>query len=173
MTSNVVVRRLLPADAGPFQQLRLRGLQECPGAFASSHAEEVGTDGATIAQRLAPKADGGVFGAFDGARLVGLVGMQREGMAKLRHKAFLWGMYVAPEARRTGAGRALVAHALAYARDDLGVRQVNLGVNTSNHAAIALYRSAGFEVYGTERESLVVDGRPVDEHHMVCRVAAA
>lgn len=100
----------------------------------------------------AHKPDGAVFGWFAGSVLQGVVGVQRERSAKLAHKAFVWGMYVVPEARRAGAGRKLHEHAFGYVRSELGVRQVNLGVNTQNQAAFALYRRVGFEVYGTERE---------------------
>ncbi|MBL8520868.1 MAG: GNAT family N-acetyltransferase [Betaproteobacteria bacterium] len=169
----MTVRRLLPSDAEQFQSVRLCGLQECPSAFASSHEEEVGTPLEVVAQRLAHKPDGAIFGWFAGPALRGVVGVQREGMSKLAHKAYIWGMYVAPDARRSGVGQELLVHALAYARDELGVRQVNLGVNTQNAAAISLYRRVGFEVYGTEREFLLVDGVLHDEHHMVCQVRSA
>lgn len=166
----LAIRRLLPDDASEFLSLRLRGLLECPEAFSSSHAEEVDTDLGVIAQRLAPKADGAVFGQLAGSRLVGLIGVQREMRHKLMHKAFIWGMYVAPEHRRKGAGRALVATALRHATHEIGVRVVQLGVNTRNEAAIALYREMGFETYGTEREFLMLDGLPHDQHLMSYRV---
>ncbi len=161
------VRRLSPSDAEQFQALRLRGLQECPTAFASSYEEEVDTPLPVVAERLAPRPDGALFGWFEGVTLVGVVGVQREGMAKLAHRAMVWGMYVAPEARRGGVGRHLVVHALEYAARDLGVRQVHLGVTTENVAALTLYRGVGFEVYGTERGYLLIDGVLHDEHLMV------
>lgn len=166
----MTVRRLIPADAEQFQAVRLRGLRDHPSAFASSHAEEASTPLAVVAERLAHKPDGAIFGWFAGPALQGVVGIRREGMAKLAHKAYIWGMYVVPEARKAGAGRSLLMHALEYASAELGVRQVNLGVNTRNEAAIALYRRVGFEVYGTEREFLLVDGVLYDEHHMVRRL---
>ena len=166
----MTVRRLIPADAEQFQAVRLRGLREHPSAFASSHDEEVSRPLAVVAERLAHKPDGAIFGWFVGSALQGVVGVRREEMAKLAHKAYIWGMYVVPEARRAGAGQELLVHALGYARATLGVRQVNLGVNTRNEAAIALYRRVGFEIYGTEREFLLVDGVLHDEYHMVCRV---
>lgn len=43
---------------------------------------------------------------------------------------------------------------------------MNLGVNTRNTAALALYRSFGFEIFGTEREYMFVDGEFHDEHRM-------
>lgn len=160
-------------DAEPFRALRLRGLLECPAAFASSYAEEQGDTVEVVARRLSPKCDSSIFGAFHGGALVGVVGIQRESMLKLAHKAFIWGMYVAPEVRHTGIGAALVARALQYATSELRVRQVNLGVNTANTAALALYRKLGFKEYGHERGFLLVDGVLYDEFHMVINVASA
>jgi ribosomal protein S18 acetylase RimI-like enzyme len=167
------IRTLSPQDVEAFRALRLRGLLECPTAFASSYAEEQGDTEAVLAQRLSPRSDGSVLGAFQGHTLVGMVGIQRERMAKLAHKAFIWGMYVTPETRRRGIGAALMERALQYATAELRVRQVNLGVNTKNTAALALYRKLGFKEYGHERGFLLVDGVLHDEYHMVCDVASA
>ncbi len=161
------IRKLLPGDAAAFQAIRLRGLLEIPAAFSSSHAEEVDTPLATIAQRLSPRPGGAVLGAFLDAGLVGVIGIQQESQKQLAHKAFIWGMYVAPEHRRGGIGRALVAQAVEVATHQFGVRAIKLGVNTRNAAAIALYRSMGFNAYGTETGFLLVDGELHDEHLMV------
>jgi ribosomal protein S18 acetylase RimI-like enzyme len=160
------IRQLFSEDAPAFQSLRLRGLLECPEAFTSSHAEEVDLPLDVIAQRLSPKPDGAVFGNFSGHNLVGLVGIYREARPKLLHKASIWGMYVAPEHRLKGIGRSLVAQAVEHASQNLGVRVVNLGVNTRNNAAVALYKSMGFQIYGTEPEFLVLDGVAHDQHLM-------
>ena len=167
------IRTLTPEDAAEYQALRLRGLAEVPTAFASSHEEESGTPVAEIARRLLPKETGAIFGAFTENKLVGLTGIQRESMTKLSHKAYLWGMYVCPEIRRTGVGALLLEQALPYAWRSLGVVQVNLGVHTENANAIALYRRFGFVIWGTEVSSLVVAGKAQDEHHMVCRAPRA
>jgi ribosomal protein S18 acetylase RimI-like enzyme len=161
------IRALRPEDAAVFQALRLQGLLECPTAFASSHAEEVGTALTTVAERLAAQDDRAVVGAFDAGVLVGIVGLQRESMRKLAHKAHVWGVYVAPPARGAGTGRAMLEAALGFAASSLGVRQVTLGVNEQNAAAIALYRGLGFETFGVERGFLCVDGVLHDELQMV------
>jgi ribosomal protein S18 acetylase RimI-like enzyme len=166
----MAVRKLLPVDAPAFQALRLRGLLECPEAFSSSHAEEAATPLEVISGRLAPRPDGAIFGYFVNAALTGMVGVGRESQQKLSHKAFVWGMYVAPEHRRNGAGRSLLEQALKYALQDLGVRTVNLGVNTRNRPAIALYEAMGFATYGTEPGFLMIDGVLHDEHLMSCHV---
>ena len=165
------VRLLVPDDAAAFQALRLRGLLECPEAFTSSHAEEVDTPLPIISQRLAALPDSAIFGYLADGELQGVIGIVRERRRKLGHKAGIWGMYVAPENRLQGIGRQLMGRALLYARD-LEVRTVNLGVNTRNMAAIALYEAMGFKTYGTERGFLMVDGMLHDEHLMSFDVAS-
>lgn len=88
------IRALAKHDASAFQALRLRGLQECPEAFASSYEEEVQAPLEEIERRLQPKADSAIFGAFNSAVLCAVVGLQRESMVKLAHKSFIWGVYV-------------------------------------------------------------------------------
>ena len=161
------VRVLEIDDALVFQAIRLRGLQESPSAFASSYEEECSTPLEVVAERLAAKEGSAMFGAFEGEQLVGVVGLQQEQMRKLAHKAFIWGMYVEPGARMRGVGQQLVKEALSFAGKTLHVRQVNLGVNANNTAAIALYKSLGFEQFGFERGFLLVAGKLHDEMQMV------
>lgn len=115
------------------------------------------------------KPDRGVFGAFEGTSLIGLVALGRENMRKLEHKALIWGMYVAPIARGNGVGRALLLEALALARSVPAIRQVNLCVNASNTAAIHLYSSVGFKTFGREPGAMLIDGELHDEIHMCLR----
>jgi RimJ/RimL family protein N-acetyltransferase len=161
------IRTLDASDATAFQALRLQGLQEYPSAFASSYEEECGTLVSEVAQRLAPTADHCVLGAFEDAKLIGVTGLARETHRKLAHKAFIWGVYVAPEWRQRGIGRQLVERALEHAAAMPGVRQINLGVNVANRAAIALYESLGFQLFGVERGFMLVEGKLLDENHMV------
>ena len=74
------------------------------------------------------------------------------GVAQLRYRYGLWraghdclieDLYVEPHARRSGLGRALVAHALERARER-GCRRAELDVNERNDAALALYARFGF-----------------------------
>jgi ribosomal protein S18 acetylase RimI-like enzyme len=173
MQDRTHIRALAPPDAPAFQGLRLRGLQECPEAFASSYAEEVGTPLVEIEKRLQPKADSVIFGAFQGSLLCAVAGLQRERLAKLAHKSYIWGVYVAPEARGSGVGAQIMGHALHHAATVLGTRQVNLGVNTRNTVAVSLYKKLGFVEYGLERGYLLVDGVFQDEFQLVCHVKSA
>lgn len=151
------IRPLGPADAEAFQALRLRGLQEAPEAFGSTYEEEVDLSPGFVAERLdASRAasERVVLGAYLDGALVGLAGCMRETKRRLRHKASVWGMYVVPEARGRGIGRALLERALAEARGWPGVERVTLSVVERAVAARALYRAMGFRPYGLEPDAL-------------------
>jgi ribosomal protein S18 acetylase RimI-like enzyme len=163
------IRLLTPADAAAVLALRLEALRVAPTALAASVEEESGRTLAEIEAQLGARDDGGIVGAFDkGGALAGLVGVQRERFIKLRHKGYVWGVYVTPRAQGRGVGAALLEFALRYARDELAISRINLGVNTQNRPAIALYEKLGFKTFGVEECYLVVDGVAYDELHMVC-----
>lgn len=163
------IRRLTPQDALSFRALRLSALRKEPTAFGSSYEEEVAFSPEVIAARLAEHPDQGVFGAFDDARLLGIVTLRREKMLKLRHKGMIFGMYVAPEARGKAIGRKLLSKALALAQSVPELLQVNLSVNASNVAAISLYESLGFETFGREPGAMKIGEVLHEELHMFWR----
>lgn len=55
---------------------------------------------------------------------------------------------------------------LAWAGHGGVITRVNLRVRTDNAAALALYRSRGFEVEGTLRDQIRLKGRRFDLHVM-------
>jgi GNAT superfamily N-acetyltransferase len=99
-----------------------------------------------------------VLGAFADDALVGIAGCYQESKAKLRHKAVIWGMYVAPEARGHGVGRRLLERAITEARTWPDVDRVTITVVERVRAARDLYLSAGFEVFGREPDALRQNG---------------
>jgi ribosomal protein S18 acetylase RimI-like enzyme len=71
-------------------------------------------------------------------------------------------MYVAPEHRMLGLGRALLAEAVGRARRMDGVEMVLLAVAVGNEPARRLYESMGFESHYVDRHALGVEGIYVD-----------
>jgi ribosomal protein S18 acetylase RimI-like enzyme len=166
------VRKLTEADAAEFQQLRLRALRDDPEAFSASYEESHTVPLARVAQRLREESTTGdncILGAFE-TSLVGMVGFMREPGLKEQHKGFIWGMYVQPDRRGQGIGKALLAQVIAHAEHVTGLVQVHLSVVTTQEAARHLYRSLGFEVYGLEPRALKVRGQYLDEEYMVLRL---
>jgi len=157
---DVNIRVLHPADAKIFQRLRLQGLQESPTAFGSSYEEEVAKTLKELTDRLKASETAGSFvlGAFAGDDLIGMIGLSRQQRLKYRHKAEIWGMYVAPEWRRQGVGQALLDTTISRSKMIAGLKQITLIVTHSNQAARSLYRSRGFVTFGIEEESLCWEG---------------
>ena len=156
--SQIQVRLLTAADAPLFRDIRLEALQRSPEAFGSTFEHERSQSLAQFEEVLG-KSD--VFGAFRGPDLVGMAGYRTQAGAKQAHKGLLWGMYVRPVARGTGAAEQLVKAVLNHARER--VELVQLVVVSENEVARKLYRRCGFVEYGHEIHSLKQNGRYYDQ----------
>lgn len=145
------VARLQASDAGPYRKLMLQAYELAADAFTSTVAERAAEPDSFWVRRLAdPTGLSAAFGAFDGQKLVGTVALEFSAKPKTRHKASVIGMYVSPEARGSGAGRALLDAALEHARQREGLLQLTLTVTEGNTPATRLYISAGFQLFGRE-----------------------
>ncbi len=161
------IRRLHPPDAVSLVALRREALVNSPLAFEASPDDDRGLELDLVRASLADEREQAVFGYFEGASLAGMVGVARASGAKRRHKAYVWGMYVAPRARRKGAGRALLEAAIANARVWPGIERLHLSVTSAAAEARRMYEEAGFRVWGEEERALQWKGRFVDETHLV------
>jgi ribosomal protein S18 acetylase RimI-like enzyme len=72
------------------------------------------------------------------------------------HRGVL-GMGLLPRFRGRGIGTKLTQSALAAARA-FGLHRVELTVREHNTGAIELYKKAGFEIEGVQRDAVLVDG---------------
>ena len=165
--AHCTIRRLGPADAAAYRALRLQGLRDHPDAFTSSYEEESAKPPAVTAGRIGADSADRVFGAFRGDTLCGVVGLGRETRAKARHKAVVFGMYVAPDHAGHGLGRALLAHAIGAARREPGLTQLVLTVTDTNAAAVRLYERAGFRSFGVEPQAIRVGDDYFAKNHMI------
>lgn len=157
------IRTLTTADIPAFRQLRLQALQECPSAFGATVENELALTAAQLHARLEGPSHSRLWGAWVQQQLVGSVSLSHQLQAKVRHKAVLYAVYVAPAARGTGLARPLLEAAIAHARQQPDLRQLQLGVTVGNAPALHLYQSLGFVEYGREPAALCVDGRYYDE----------
>src|SRR5579871_1215765 len=102
MTAEAIeIRKLRPDEAGLFRAIRLEALRRHPEAFGASLEIEAAKPLDWFAERLS-RSD--VFGAFNGAELIGVAGFATYDGPKRAHKGFLWTMFVRPDARGKGVG---------------------------------------------------------------------
>lgn len=161
------IRLLKASDAKRYQEVRLRGLRTNPEAFGSTYEREAQFSLEYLEERLRPAEGKFTLGAFgETGELVGIATFVRESGPKTAHKGNVYGMYVVPETQGQGVGRALMRALIDRARACEGLERINLAVVTDNEPAIRLYRSLGFEKYGTERQALKFEGRYYDEDFM-------
>jgi ribosomal protein S18 acetylase RimI-like enzyme len=153
-----MIKLLTSADAMLYREIRLEALAAHPEAHSSTLAREQGKPLAWFEERLTTS---DVFGAYCAQELVGVAGFRRVDGAKTEHKAVLWGMYVRPQARKSGTGRRLADAVAAHAATR--VEQLQLAVVSENEAALRLYAAVGFVEYGREVKALKQDGRYYDE----------
>jgi len=168
------IRVLVADDLAAYRALRLRGFAEHPAAFTSSHAEESARPADALRHRIEPPAarpHDGVLGAFAGGTLVGMVGLEVDMRAHVRHKGQVFGMYVPVEHAGRGIGKALVAAVIRRAQAIPALRQLGLTVTAGNAAARRLYEAAGFVAWGIEPDAVIVDGAAHDKIHMTRALA--
>ncbi len=134
-------------NAMTFKDVRLRALQDSPGAFGSTYAKESQlTDPEWI--KHAAERDGAnstTYLAMDGDISCGIVAGFLDKLDNTR--AHLVSMWVAPDQRRLGVGRLLVDGVLNWAR----ARKVHillLMVTCNNNSAIDFYERIGFKKTG-------------------------
>jgi ribosomal protein S18 acetylase RimI-like enzyme len=162
---------LAPEHAPAYRALMLEAYSREPDAFTSTAEERAQLPMEWWEKRLGDNDDSLVLGALEDGKLVGAVGMAFEQREKTRHKASVFGMYVAPIARGRGAGRALIHQALAAARQTPGIELVVLTVSDGNQSAIALYERAGFRTFGIEPKAIRVGDRFIAKVHMACQIS--
>jgi ribosomal protein S18 acetylase RimI-like enzyme len=166
------LRLLTVDDAEAFWQLRLEMLRNDPESFADSDEEHLKTTIETTRERLnkSEPASNFIVGAFERGKLMGIAGFFRRENNKERHKGHVWGVYVSPELRGKGAGKALMLEIIRRARQIAGIEQITL-VASAKFPAQTLYESVGFKGYGIEPHSLKIGNDYVDDILMVLFLA--
>ena len=148
------VQRLGENDWALFSEIRLRSLLDSPEAFGSTYGAESSQTERAWRDWVAGRWRGGVSVVFvgyadDGTPVGTATGAEYEAEPGIGH---LYAMWVAPDARGAGVGRALLDAVADWARAR-GCDRLILTVTESNGTARRFYAARGFVDTG-EREAL-------------------
>lgn len=160
-TTSAVIRRIEPRDVVDYIDLIQRIDLESRFLAWEPGERELDVDLLRARVGRADASTGVHLIATHEDRPVGFLVGHRPPMRRLRHRADFT-MAVLQRFHRRGVGIRLLEALHAWAAS-ANIERVELTVMAHNHAAIALYRRAGYEHEGLKRGSLRVDGHSVDE----------
>ncbi len=169
IVTTVEIITLPPERWREAKHLRLEALRAEPTAFASSCEDERAFSDEVWKTRLASayERDGNLtFFAEADRALIGMAGAGWSAKIKLRHVAEVYGVYVSPDMRGGGIASRLIRRLLEELRSLGHIEKASLTVNRESIAAVRLYEKLGFEIVGTARRELKVDGCYYDLHYM-------
>jgi RimJ/RimL family protein N-acetyltransferase len=164
-THGIIIRTITVGDAAAFLELCRKLDRETtlmmlePNERGTTAAEQR----AAIADVLATD-NATIIVADAGHELVGYVAATGGRYRRERRTA-----YIVAGVRQTyagrGVGRRLFVELDRWARAQR-LQRLELTVQTRNAPAVRLYTKLGFEIEGTRRQALLVDGAYIDEHYM-------
>lgn len=160
------IRQLEAKDAEDFSALRRVVTADSPVPMGLSMDEELTRPLQGFRDQLSSPAPNAAFGAFVDGALQGCAALAwTSRFASSRHKAELWGTFVAPNHRGQGIARMVAGRAIEHGRNN-SLQRINLMVYIPNAPAVALYEGFGFTPYGVEPKAVFLNGQFYDCQHM-------
>jgi RimJ/RimL family protein N-acetyltransferase len=115
-------------------------------------------------ERMEEQSNSTIFVAEEGEKLIGYLIAIGGSVKRTIHSAYLV-IGILEEYRGKGIGTDLFRNVTKWAINH-NISRLELTAVTQNEAGIALYKKSGFEIEGTKRNSLVIDGIPFNEYYM-------
>ena len=104
------------------------------------------------------------FIAVDENEIVGYIVAQVGALRRIKHSAYIV-VGIREKYRNRGIGTKFFKQLEDWAKEKNIVR-LDLTVVCNNEVALNLYKKNGFEIEGTKRKSMYIDGEYVDEYYM-------
>ncbi|MEX0930565.1 MAG: GNAT family N-acetyltransferase [Candidatus Paceibacterota bacterium] len=102
----------------------------------------------------------------DTEKLIGMIGIRFYELPRFQHNAGLQALYVTPEMRGQGVGKALVSEALNVIADNKQIENIVCEIVSSQEASLALHKELGFEVVGTLKKFISHEGEYYDNYFL-------
>jgi RimJ/RimL family protein N-acetyltransferase len=117
-----------------------------------------------LLQRIKQQNNSTIFVAEEQRELVGYLIAIGGTAQRTKHSTYLV-IGILQEHRGKGIGTKLFERVTEWASIN-NISRLELTVVTENEAGVALYKKCGFEIEGTKRNSLIIDGRAFNEFYM-------
>lgn len=148
-----------------YKDLRLEALREDSQAFGASYGESLDLLDEEWQDEFENR-KGFILVASQDLKLQAMVGAYQEEGEKMKHIAYVWGVYVRKERRGKGIGKMLMESLLEEIAKNKEIEKIDLNVNTSQLSAVHLYEKLGFKIAGTLHSELKIGTKYYDEHVM-------
>lgn len=156
------ITKLPPSRWQDYKNLRLEAVADSPQSFLHTVAETNAESDESWQEKITNM----FFAVDDANKLVGMAGCYCDTREKLAHIANVVSVYVSPEYRGKGVGRALLMAIIEDAKAKPQVKKLQLGVIITQAAAFKLYESLGFKKIGEQKMAVNVNGTFYDEYLM-------
>jgi len=160
----VHVRQAVPEDAAGLAEAVASAENSGMMLFGPGERGMTAEDAALMIRRLSTDAASALLVAAAEDHVAGYLIARGDDTERTRHRAYVV-IGVHEKFRGRGIGRALFG-ALDKWAAGRGLRRLELTVIAGNDAGVALYKKMGFDVEGIKRDSLLIDGKYVDEYYM-------
>jgi len=160
-----MIRILNENDVDHFIKIRKDSLQLDPKSFGAMPNVKIDRE-QTIKDLKKKDEENFILGYFENEKLVGILGFIRNHNKKIRHKGYIWGVFVYQEFRGKKIGDRLMQECIERASNLPGLQKILLSVSHISQNALYLYEKLGFEIYGTEPNAMMWEGERIDEIFM-------
>ena len=143
-----MIRLLTEKDANQYQKIRLQSLKTDPEAFLSTFESESKLPLEYFQHKIRNAEKDqifGYYGLFENSRLIAYAQISDGYLAKKKHVAYFYEVYVDPDFRKKGYATQLINFLIDKVRKYKEIEQIELKVNSRNKSAIALYEKLGFK----------------------------
>lgn len=161
----MIIREIKEIDAEEFFNL-CKKLDEETQFMILEPGERITTVGEQLNQikSVLSKDNQTILVAENNGQLIGYIGVYGGRYKRNKHSVYIV-IGILQNFTWQGIGTSLFLELEKWAHQKK-VRRLELTVMVHNEAAIALYKKMGFEIEGTKRHSLFINGSYVDEYYM-------
>ncbi len=166
----MIIKKLIKDDAKDYRQIRLEALYKNPDSFGTTYHEEAIKTIEQFQDRIPVDNNNFILGCSEDKELIGIVAFHQESRIKLRHKAYISGMYVQQKYRGKGIGKLLLYELIERAKAIDEVEILLLDIVQNNFFAKQLYLSLGFQIYGIEKMAYKLNNQYFDLELMYLKI---